>query len=307
MDLGLWFELRDRYGTYGTQGLADPSNVPGARYDSVSWLDPTGNLWLFGGYGIFTDVGGWDLGNDLWRYDPFNSTWTWMSGSTGGEQAGTYGTNGVADPSNVPGARQQAVSWVDPSGALWLFGGMGYGSASGSAGMLNDLWKYDPSNRTWTWISGTDAVDQPGIYGTKGVADTSNVPGARCGAASWIDLGGNLWLFGGAGPGYDHLNDLWKFDPATREWTWVSGSDIPDQAGVYGIKCLADPSNVPGGETLRYRSAIPAADSGFSAGPATIRPATAPSSMMYGCTIRRPANGPGQPVATSASSSVCMG
>jgi len=241
---------QDQYGSYGTPGLADPSNVPGARYDSVSWLDPAGNFWLFGGYGIFSAGGGWTNGNDLWKYDAVTREWTWMSGSSTGDQAGIYGTKGVADASNVPGARRQAVTWADSSGALWLFGGIGYGSGSENPGMLNDLWKYDPSGGTWTWISGSDMIDQPGVYGTKGVADPDNMPGAKFRAASWVDPSGKLWLFGGGGPGYDHFNDLWKFDPATYEWTWVSGSDLAGQAGVYGTKGLADPLNVPGGRGL---------------------------------------------------------
>ena len=31
--------------------MTDPSNIPGARYGNVSWVDPLGNFWLFGGYG----------------------------------------------------------------------------------------------------------------------------------------------------------------------------------------------------------------------------------------------------------------
>ncbi|MFI4867173.1 MAG: hypothetical protein ACHQDB_08740 [Steroidobacterales bacterium] len=38
-------------GLYGTQGAASASNAPGARYDSSSWTDSSGNFWLFGGYG----------------------------------------------------------------------------------------------------------------------------------------------------------------------------------------------------------------------------------------------------------------
>ena len=208
---------QDQSGSYGTRGVASPSNVPGARYDSVSWLDPRGNLWLFGGYGIVSTLGGWALGNDLWKYDPISHQWTWVSGSNTGDQAGTYGTKGLGDPSNVPGARRQAASWVDLNGALWLFGGMGYGSDSGSGGILNDLWKFDPSDGEWIWISGSDTINQPGVYGTKGVADPANIPGAKFRALTWLDLSGNLWLFGGGGPGYDHFNDLWKFDVTTHE------------------------------------------------------------------------------------------
>ena len=37
-------------GNYGQQGISSSSNIPGARYSSVSWID-NNNLWLFGGYG----------------------------------------------------------------------------------------------------------------------------------------------------------------------------------------------------------------------------------------------------------------
>jgi N-acetylneuraminic acid mutarotase len=230
-------------GVYGTQGTADPSNVPGARADAVSWIDASGKLWLFGGLGPY------DYLNDLWKYDPTTLEWTWVSGSNTVNQAGVYGTQGTADPSNVPGARADAVSWIDASGKLWLFGGNGYDSASGW-GSLNDLWKYDPTTLEWTWVSGSNAADQAGIYGTQGTADPSNVPGARFAAVSWIDASGKLWLFGGLGY-YSTtvsvgLNDLWKYDPTTLEWTWVSGSNTGNQAGTYGTQGTADPSNVPG-------------------------------------------------------------
>ncbi|NHI91664.1 MAG: hypothetical protein EAX96_04110, partial [Candidatus Lokiarchaeota archaeon] len=69
---------------------------------------------------------------------------------------------------------------------------------------------------TWTWVSGNYSLDNKGTYGTKGVADAANVPGAREGSVSWMDVGGNLWLFGGWG--FDNgsiigrLNDLWRFN-----------------------------------------------------------------------------------------------
>ena len=45
-----------------------------------------------------------------------------------------------------------AVSWVDGTGNLWLFGGIGG---------LNDLWEYNPATNLWAWISG-DAVATSG-------------------------------------------------------------------------------------------------------------------------------------------------
>ena len=41
----------NQVGIYGTKGVPDAANVPGARYDSISWTDSDGNFWLFGGYG----------------------------------------------------------------------------------------------------------------------------------------------------------------------------------------------------------------------------------------------------------------
>ena len=62
---------------------------------------------------------------------------------------------------------------------------------------LNDLWMYDGTN--WIWISGNNIINQKGIYGTKGIASSSNIPGARYSSISWIDSNNNLWLFGGIG------------------------------------------------------------------------------------------------------------
>ena len=232
---------RGESGTYGTKGTASPSNTPGARRHSISWVDSSNNLWLFGGDGC-DSAGNFGHINDLWKFDGMN--WTWVSGSNTRNQVGSYGTKGTASPSNIPGARDNSITWIDSDNNLWLFGGQGYSSSI--EGQLNDLWKFDGVN--WTWVSGSDTTPQNGIYGIKGTASSSNVPGSRYSGISWIDLDGNFWFFGGYG--YDsadtfgHLNDLWKFDGAN--WTWVSGSDTVDQGGIYGTKGTASSSNVPG-------------------------------------------------------------
>ena len=96
--------------------------------------------------------------NDLWKFDPTTHEWTWISGSNMRDQAGTYGTKGTAIPLNVPGARGTAVSWIYSSGRLWLFGGIGSDSA-GNSGGLNDLWKFDPTDLEWTWVSGSGTIE----------------------------------------------------------------------------------------------------------------------------------------------------
>jgi hypothetical protein len=115
-------------------GVAAPSNVPGGRASAVGWIDSDGDLWLFGGGDQF---------NDLWEFNRTTNEWTWMSGSDTGNASGIYGTLGAASANNVPGGRESSVSWIDSSGNLWLFGGLGYDS-TGTVGYLNDLWRYQP-------------------------------------------------------------------------------------------------------------------------------------------------------------------
>ncbi|HUW19427.1 MAG TPA: kelch repeat-containing protein [Sedimentisphaerales bacterium] len=233
-------------GVYGTKGEPDAGNIPGARYGSISWIDGSGNFWLFGGSGL---DGSGDEGrlNDLWRFEPSSGLWTWVSGSDGAYQFGVYGTKGVPDANNAPGARDLSISWIDGGGNFWLFGGYGL-DASGSAGRLNDLWRFEPSSGFWTWVSGPNTINQFGVYVSKGVPDANNMPGARRIGISWIDVSGDLWLFGGDGfdgsGGSGPLNDLWKFDGVN--WTWVSGSNVTSRPGVYGDKGEPNSMNVPG-------------------------------------------------------------
>ena len=70
--------------------------------------------------------------------------WIWISGSDIWHQIGAYGIKGTPSPTDSPGARNGAASWIDPSGNLWLFGGQGYDSWENS-GRLNDLWLYVPA------------------------------------------------------------------------------------------------------------------------------------------------------------------
>jgi N-acetylneuraminic acid mutarotase len=234
---------------YGTRGTAAAANVPGARYSASSWIDSTGNLWLFGGVGDDSTGAVGNL-NDLWRYSPSTNEWTWINGGSGDNAAGVYGTEGTASASIVPGGRYSASSWVDSSNDLWLYGGYGCDS-TGTAGKLNDLWKYTPSSGQWTWISGSDVANVIGAYGTLGTVATTSVPGSRQGASSWIDSSGNLWLFGGVG--YDstgavgNLGDLWKYSPSANEWTWMSGADLAIPTGVYGTRGTASVGDVVGG------------------------------------------------------------
>jgi N-acetylneuraminic acid mutarotase len=227
-------------GVYGTLGTPAPANNPGSRNSSATWIDQNGNLWLFGGVGFDANENQNNL-NDLWEFNPATNQWAWISGSSTGGEAGVYGALGTAAATNPPGARNTAASWIDNSGNFWLFGGSGVDSA-GTAGNLNDLWEFNPATNLWTWWGGSSSIASTcstffesvscgptGVYGTTGTAAPGNIPGGRNSAAFWTDNSGNFWLFGGTGlattntPGF--LNDLWMFDPSTKEWTWMGGNN----------------------------------------------------------------------------------
>lgn len=222
-------------GTYGSKGSAAPGNIPGARDGAVSWIDGSGKLWLFGG------VSGSSYYNDLWSYDPSSSEWTWVSGSASTDASGVYGSQGVAAAANTPGARALATAWSDGAGNLWLFGGQGYDSA-GSSGNLNDLWRYDISQKEWTWVSGANTA------WPSGSAPPPSAPGGRSGASGWIDGSGDLWLFGGSGT-QGPTNDLWEFVPGMGQWSLMSGSQTPSANGIYGTEGTAAATNLPGSRT----------------------------------------------------------
>ena len=247
----------NQIGVYGTLGTPASANVPGGRAGPSSWIDASQNIWLFGGAGYDSAGAGGDL-NDLWKFDIASKQWTWVKGSNTANKLGVYGTLGAAAAANVPGARDSAVSWTDPNGNFWLFGGTGF-DANGHLGSFNDLWEFNPSSNEWTWISGGTTVGVQGVYGVMGSAVAGNAPGSRENAAAWSDSTGNLWLFGGYGEDTSgsavDLNDLWKFSPSSKEWTWAGGSSIVSRAGpsgfcgagVYGTQGTAASANAPGG------------------------------------------------------------
>jgi N-acetylneuraminic acid mutarotase len=204
--------------------------------------------------------------------------WTWIGGSQKPNQFAVPGSLGTPAPANIPGSLSGGATWTDASGNLWLFGGVGYIEESSDfnkislEAILNDLWKFNPSANEWTWMGGSlsPEIDEGpgeaagtsiGVYGTLGVPSTANTPGSRTGAFAWSDKAGNLWLFGGSG--FDanaidgDLDDVWKFNPSTMEWTWMGGSNAFTHYGtttayntslpaVYGSLGTPAPGNTPG-------------------------------------------------------------
>jgi hypothetical protein len=128
--------------------------LPGSRWGASGWIDASGNLWLFGGWGLdSTGTNGNGALNDLWVYTPNSTagqpgTWAWIKGSKTGSQNGVYGDETIPIKTYelwTPGGRSNSTHWVDSKNQLWLFGGAGYDSTSTTGnGYLNDLWRYLP-------------------------------------------------------------------------------------------------------------------------------------------------------------------
>jgi hypothetical protein len=230
---------KDAQGNYGTMGSPSTSNIPSARTKSACWVDNAGNFWLFGGFGPNSSASYYGSYNDLWKFNPVTNEWTWIYGSMNLDQSSNFGTKGVSSPSNVIGSRMGPSGVCDATGMFWIFGGL-----QGSQGPFNELWKYDPTNGQWTWISGSNTNNpQYGIHGTKGVAAPGNVPASRITGSFWTDGNNNLWLTGGES--WVYALPLWKYNITSDLWTWVAG-DTTTSYGTYGPKGVFSNTYIPG-------------------------------------------------------------
>lgn len=231
---GSWTQVTGGFNQLGSYPASPgtPGGHPGSRWGATAKTDSSGIVWVFGGFG-YDSAGTLGLLNDLWKYNTSTSTWTWVAGSNLANITGSYGSLGVPNgTSNFPGGRETSMAWVDNSGNFWLFGGYGLDSAGNPSG-LNDLWEF--RSNAWTWVNGANVVNEKGVYGTQGVAASTNVPGARWNSAAWTDLHGNLWLFGGQdfdNTGNGSLADLWEY--VGGQWVWVKGPSSVSQSGLYG-------------------------------------------------------------------------
>jgi hypothetical protein len=239
-------------GSYGTIGVFASTNTPGAREGALMLVDSSGCLWLFGGK---SSISTYDYYADLWKYNPKTNQWAWIKGPNSLNFGGQYGTQGVSNSTNNPGARNCSVGWSDNLGNIWIFGGKGF--AGTNIGVLSDLWKYNISTNQWTWMKGINTLSYTGNYGTLGVSSSTNAPGARSIAHGFYN-NGFLYLFGGNGntpTSSGSLNDIWKYNISNNQWTWIKGSNVATNTNNYGTIGVETSTNVPcGRENAQFTS-----------------------------------------------------
>lgn len=211
---------------YGVMGVPSPANSPGGRTEGLpSWCDSVGNFWIYGG------SGGGTYG-DLWKWDVSISQWAWMGGSSNSLPA-NYGTKNVAAATNYPGARSFCSAWKLHNNELWLGNG-----ANSSGNSINDIWKYDINTNLWVWEGGSSLGSPNQNLGTKCNPAPSVMPNPSSEIKACWTFCDNLYAI------HSSYNYTTAFNTVTKNFTWISGSQIPNAPGIYGTLGVPSVNNV---------------------------------------------------------------
>jgi len=154
-------------------------------------------------------------------------TWTWMAGSNHSDEHPVYVGSNV-----YPGSRQGHVSFRLPDGRV----AVGFGESQDTT--RGDLFAFSEQTSSFGFLMGDTRPFQRPVYGEKGVASDRNDPGARSLSSVWA-FGKGAYLFGGESPRSGGRSDMWKLDGS--QWTWVSGSNHPNEPGNYSATSAATP------------------------------------------------------------------
>jgi len=129
----------------------------------------------------------------------------------------------LSHDSIIPPPRSGAASVV-VQGKLYVFGGYG-----GGTGRLNDFYAYDFRKNSWEEV--------------KVVGDTK--PGCRENNGVVIsDSSKSIYLFGGY-DGTAWLNDLWKYDIKSSQWTCIQESSDQNNAEDAGAGQVTERNRIP--------------------------------------------------------------
>ncbi|CAL1527547.1 unnamed protein product [Lymnaea stagnalis] len=240
LNLKTWSKLLDN--------ISHNSSAPSARGHSAVWCYKS-SMYIFGGINDKT------VFNDMWSFNLLTMEWKELYRMTHSSE--TVETDG----NTYPMMRNGAATWVSDD-TFYMFGGNTYSEFSyvlqQNIGLTSDLWKYNPGSNTWQLVHGPALPGQHSVLNDIGTTVSSNIPGSRMGAASWVDSKGHLWLFGGAGLDVSPITsyhstkllaDVWRFHIGAQGWAFMGGSKVGDIVGMYKSLNEQKHTSYPGART----------------------------------------------------------
>lgn len=236
VDKNIWTPVHVSHGksTYIAKAVPSVYNTPGSRY-SYGTAVIGRKLYMYGGGTLGNEYTDSAL-NELWEYDIDKNVWTFLKGD-GKNYIPVRGTKGVPASNNIPQGLNYPLMWA-LNNKLYLYSDV--------------LWQYDPQTNNWMWLKGDIQPNAGGIFGTRGVAAADNQPRPFPTNMAHCVSNGKLYF----GMGYNResannhtiqgiRNTFWEFDPATNNWTWLTG-DSTYYSLDYGIKGVPAATNIPG-------------------------------------------------------------
>ena len=221
---------------------------PGYRWSyGLGYDSSAGQTILFGGY--VGDLSGYTDG-ETWAYDSKTGAWNRLTPAVAPSARAEVGMTYVSHHNRTilfGGAREQAHlavsdetwvfdyaqgSWSNPNPAVRpsarTLPGLAYDSRMDRVVLFGgaypstlpkraaDTWIFDPTNNTWTNVTGTKS------------------PSAREGSAMAYDpRSGKEVLYGGITTDWPYVsNETWLYDVKTRQWTNATLADPPLVAGL---------------------------------------------------------------------------
>lgn len=222
---------------YGTQTVLAPNNNPGTVNETdCHWVDSNGDLWLYT-----------ELDGNLWKYSINDNMWAWMKGGGSGNTTPVYGTIDTYDPANTPGGFAACPSvgalytmWVTSDDHLWMI------VNRMDTDIQVEVWEYNPSINQWRCRRiDNHPFASPQSYPSACVETNNDFPVARTEMrAEWVDDCDRVYMFGGldlCNMGAS-LNDIWRYDPTTNNYTYIRGGTGAQVSGTQGV---FDPNNTP--------------------------------------------------------------
>jgi hypothetical protein len=235
----LWmYNTKTRKFTY-YDDYAGSQTKPSERYRARAWFDDANNMWMYGG-AVDTPNGSFSY-NDLWMFNTTSKSWIFISGNknqayckncSNGSYPAIAGTGGTQ---YFPRSRSDYAYWKDSFGNIWIYGG--YAESHGTD-EYGDLWKFNPSTKVWTLISGDDALNPP---------KTAINPGSRNAPYCWVGTDNKLYMTGGLRQYLYFLRDIWRVNPANGNWEAVNiDNSLINQLPVSSGLRIENSSNIPG-------------------------------------------------------------